>query len=95
MHPRRYYTVLAAAALLEGSTAVASVCRGHRSTYAGTAFPVGFPNDALNAAGYELLEDFGDPASDPDPEEARAELRSELRRSGLRAADVATVLDAL
>ena len=95
MHLRRYYTVLAAAASLEGSNAAASVCLGQRAAYAGTAFPAGFPVEALNAAGYERLEDLGDPASDPDPDDARAELRKELRRAGMRAGDVTTVVDAL
>lgn len=96
MHQRRYYQVLRAAALQEGLPASASVLLGHRDAVAGTALPGGFPHRAdLLAARYACLEDLGDPAADPYPDDARTELRRELTRAGLRASAAADVVAAL
>jgi hypothetical protein len=96
VHLRRYYTALRAAALSEGLHASASVALGLRNAEAGTALPSGFPHRVdLIAAGYACVEDLGDPTSDPDPDDARAELRRELVRAGLRLSAAADVVAAL
>ncbi len=96
MHLRRYYTILAAAADLEGNQAAASVAIGMRAAVAGTALPSNFPaRSALVAAGYPCVEDLPDIAADPDPADARAALLDELVRHGLAASDAALVTAAL
>lgn len=96
MHLRRYYTILAAAADLEGSPAAASVALGMRNVVAGTALATTFPHRAdLIAAGYLCLEDLPDLAADPDPATARTALLEELVRHGLTTSAAADVVAAL
>lgn len=96
MHLRRHYVELRARALSEGSRAIASVVLGQRDAVPGTALPLAFPHRAaLLAAHYACVEDLGDPASDPYPDDARAELRRELRAAGLSASAAADVVAAL
>lgn len=95
MHIRRYYTVLAAAADLEGNAA-ASVALGMRGQEAGTPLASTFPHRAaVIAAGYPCAEDLPDLASDPDPPGARAALREELLRHGLAASAADDVIASL
>lgn len=96
MHARRYYSVLAAAADLEGLAAAASVALGVRASIAGTALAADMPHrEALVAAGYPCREDLPDLASDPDPETARAALLDELTRHGLSPSAASDVVAAL
>lgn len=96
MHLRRYYSVLAAAADLEGSPAAASVALGLRAAIAGTSHAVDFPHRGdLIAAGYLCLEDLPDLAADPDPDTARTALLEELVRHGLTTSAAGDVVGAL
>lgn len=96
MHLRRYYQALRAAALAENCTASASTILGLRDAIDGTALPVGLPHRAeVLAAGYACLEDFGDPAADPYPDDARTALVAELRAAGLSTSQARDVVAAL
>lgn len=84
MHPRRAYTVMVAAADMEGQRACAGVLLGHRNSLAGTSLAMSVPHRAaLVSAGYPCLEDLGDPRTDTDPDDARRALITELVRHGL------------
>lgn len=97
LHPRRVYTVMAVEARAQGYDASPGACLGLRNLLAGTPFPTNFPSRAtLLAAGYGALEDLGDPASDPYPDDARAQLVLELvRYAGLSTTDAQAVVTAL
>lgn len=96
MHLRRHYVEARARALAEGRTASASVFLGLRDAVPGTALPSDFPHRAaLAAARYACLEDLGDPASDPYPDDAARQLCVELRAAGLRGSDALEVVAAL
>lgn len=84
-----------AEALAQNNVASASVALGYRNAVVGTNFTSKFPKPALLAAGYEKVEDLGDPSNDEYPEDAFEELRKELRNAGMKTQEINQTLTAL